>query len=130
MKKLICLSAAFVAVLFVAGCATTGNSALGEMDQSQVSHTLTKGHTTTAQVRSQLGEPNKVSINSNGNLVWTYTYDKITPKGVSFIPIVSMFKRGTNDYHKELYLVFNKDTKRLKDYAFTSSTNETIVRGG
>ncbi len=94
-----------------------------------MSHQLIRGKTTTQEVEAFLGQPSKVSIDTNGNLVWTYEYVKSTLKPENFIPLVSLFKRGTNDYHKELFIIFNQKTHRIKDYAYTSSTSETVVRG-
>src|SRR5690606_3124586 len=123
MKKL--LLPLLTAALIV-GCASTGNSQLGQMDNQQINALFKDGHTTKDQVTAALGQPNAVDIDNNGREKWTYAYTKSTAKVINFVPVASAFKSGTNDSTKQLVILFD-DEGIMKKHVFSTATGETTV---
>jgi outer membrane protein assembly factor BamE (lipoprotein component of BamABCDE complex) len=98
MKKIV--FAAGVALL-AAGCAT-----LGRNFDSGITARIQDGVTTQADLRSMLGEPDRVGVD-DGDVTWTYLYSK-----------VGVFRKYQEE--KDLYLRFDAAGK-VKSYSFNST---------
>lgn len=118
--------AASVFAFQISGCASTGNKELSKMETHSLSETFVKGKTTSAEVRSQFGEPSDIDFDSTGRQKWTYSHTKSTSKVSNFIPIVSLFKSGSNDLTKKVVIIFDKEDK-IADYMATQSKGETKI---
>lgn len=112
--------------LLLTGCYTTGNKQLAKMDANQIDSVIVKGQTTKAQVRSILGAPTNVDLNSNGDEQWTYSYSKSTVQARNFIPIVGSLKSGTNDQNTQLVVLFNNEDI-VANYALNESQGQTTA---
>jgi len=108
------------------GCISSGNKTISQLNSSQVNTMIHDGATTKMQVRAKFGDPSKIDLNNDGTEKWTYQYTKSTVKPISFIPLVSWFRSGTDDLSRELVVLF--DNKQLvKKHAFAAAKGETLV---
>lgn len=118
---------AFVAVftlLFLIGCASTGNQRLANASSDSVSQNIVDGKTTKAEVEALLGQPDNIDFNHANNEKWTYEYKKSEAKGSNFIPVVNVFSSGSNDFKKTVVIVFNKQGI-VQNHAYSESKGET-----
>lgn len=114
---------AIVAMVALAGCATTGR----EISASQMT-SMEKGKTTYAEVIQRLGKPTMDTVASDGTRATLYTFAKAGVKGATFIPIVGLFAGGMNVSGSSVTFNFDK-AGVLKDYS-TSTTNYDTKNGG
>ena len=98
MNKFLCL----VSAVLLAGCASVGQ----KVDQAAVDR-IQKGVSTKADVRHLIGDPNKVTKDSNGIETWTYEYAHAQVKGESFIPFAGPFMGGTRVQSQETVVKFS-----------------------
>ncbi len=115
---------AFVAALAMAGCASTGNKVLKNETAETVAAKIHKGKTTKDEVRAMFGGPLTTSFTDNGNEIWKYEFTKAHAKAVNFIPVVSMFKSGSEGTKKELTIFFDSNGI-VKNYTMSTSKVET-----
>jgi outer membrane protein assembly factor BamE (lipoprotein component of BamABCDE complex) len=112
-----------VAVLALAGCASSGNLVLKDETQKTVAHKLRRGHTSEAQVRKIYGDPMKTSFTDSGNLIWEYDFVKAHAKAADYIPIVNMFGSGAVGNKKQLVIMFDKRGV-VRNYSMSTSKVE------
>ena len=62
-------------LVFLTGCATTGNESLKGMSEEDVAAIITVGETTKDQVQAIFGSPFQTSFTDGGALIWTFQYD-------------------------------------------------------
>lgn len=128
MTKVLTLSLLTAGVLLVSGCAVkAGNETLGKMEKTQIDSKIVKGKTTKEEIKSIMGDPDRTDFDNNGNEKWIYVHIRRDAKAVNFIPIVSMFVKGTNDTTKTLIVLFNEDGT-VKNYIASDAKGET--KGG
>jgi len=120
--KSIGILACVCAAISLAGCATTGNRALGKMTQQQVRTSFHKGMTK-QQVTAILGDPNKIVINANQDDVWTYSFKKSKLTGADFIPIYGSLHQTRKNNTKMVVFLFHNN--RVVKYSQTSAKGET-----
>ncbi len=124
MNRLMIASMLVAGVLF-SGCAVkTGNSKLEKMERTDISRMLIKGKTTQDDVVRLFGEPQSTDFMQDGRKKWVYSFLASKEKGINYVPVVSMFVRGTDDETKSLVVLFNKDNT-VSDYIFSKSKGET-----
>ena len=102
-------------LILLAGCATAGR----QIDQSKFSQ-IERGKTTRDQVKVILGEPQSLSMTSDGNTAFTYWNINVSPNGAAFIPLVGMFAGGPNIEQQTFMVTFGPD-HTVKDFYFTQS---------
>lgn len=125
-KKVLIAGIALFASLLVTGCANTGNQAVAKLDDdASVSKVLIAGQTTKEEVLAKFGEPNEMDFADNGNVKFVYKHVRSTIKASSFVPVVGLFKSGTNDTYRHLVIVFNK-ANVVEKHLFTKSKGETV----
>lgn len=118
---------AVLMALSLSGCVNSGNQAVAKLDDdASVNKVITNGKTTKDEVLAQFGQPQEMDFSENGNLKFTYKHVRSTYKASTFIPVVGMFKSGTNDVHKHLVIVFDKDNV-VEKHLFTKSKGETVT---
>jgi len=106
MKKTAIILSAVMA-LFLAGCASSGNTVLKDETQKTVAQKIKKGKSTKEQVRTIYGDPYTTSFTDSGNEIWKYEFIKAHATASSFIPVVSMFKSGSEGDKKQLVVMFD-----------------------
>ena len=112
------------AIILISGCASTGNRKLAKTDPLSLSRLITRGKTTSSEIKSHFGDPNDIDFTPEGNPKWIYLHIRNTPKVSNFIPIISWFVTGTNDTTKKLVVIFRKDSI-VKDYLVIEGKGET-----
>lgn len=112
-----------VAVLALAGCASSGNLVLKDETQKTVAQKIRKGHTTEADIRKIYGDPMETRFTDSGNEIWEYDFVKAHAKAANYIPIVNMFGSGAVGDKKQLVIMFNKDGV-VKNYSMSTSKVE------
>ena len=117
MKKLIGM---LLVCVFSTGCATHGS----DIDSDFASQ-IQKGTTTEQEVVSNLGNPQSIGLDGQGNKVMTYVYAKSKTKAESFIPVVGSFMGGADTESKTLLIIVDNQTGVVKDFAFNESNTET-----
>lgn len=113
-------------LLLVAGCSNSGNTRLAQASAANVHQTIVNGKTTKAEVVAMLGQPNDVDFNNNNDEKWSYFHNKSQTKAINFVPVVSMFSAGTDDFRKVLVIVFNKNDV-VQNHVYTESKGETTT---
>lgn len=98
---------AVVTALFLAGCASSGNVVLKDETSKTVAQKIKKGKSTKDDVRGVYGDPYTTSFTDSGNEIWKYEFVKAHMTASSFIPVVSMFKSGSEGNKKELVVMFD-----------------------
>ncbi|WP_051516909.1 hypothetical protein [Herbaspirillum sp. RV1423] len=124
--KKIAITAALCAASLLAGCASTGNQALANVDQTSVDQHLIKGKSTKADVLAYLGAANSVTTNNStpAGETWMYMYASSQAKGATFIPVVGLFAGGATGNSKVLMVFFDAQGI-VSRYTFSSSNNDT-----
>lgn len=117
MKKLLMIN---LVVLFMLGCATHGN----EIDTA-FANSIERGVTTETEIRENLGAPQSVGLDGQGNKTMTYVYAKSQAKAESFIPIVGSFVGGADTESTSLLIIVDSKTGVVKDFALNESKTET-----
>lgn len=124
MKKITHVLIAMSCMVFVAGCASSGNKVLKEETSTTVAQKIVKGKSTKADVRATYGDPMTTSFTDSGNEIWKYEFVKGHVKATNYIPIVNLFASGTTGDKKELVVFFDKDGI-VKNYSMSTSKVET-----
>jgi len=101
-------TAAVLALVLLAGCASVGNETLRAESESSVQKKMSEGKTTKAEVRGMFGSPLKTSFTDGGLEIWTFEFSKVSADAVSFIPIVNLFGATASGTKKELVVMFDK----------------------
>lgn len=113
-------------VLSLTGCINSGNQSVAKLnDDSCVQKLITNGKTTKEQVLASFGKPQEMDYSENGSVKFTYRHIRSTYKASSFVPIVGIFKSGTNDTHRQLVVVFDKNDV-VEKHLFNISKSETV----
>ena len=113
---------AIVALVALAGCATTGR----EISSAQMT-SMEKGKTTYAEVVARLGKPTMDVVTADGSRTTLYNFSKAGIKGATFVPIVGLFAGGMNVSGSSVTFSFTPDGV-LKDYS-TATTNFDTKNG-
>jgi outer membrane protein assembly factor BamE (lipoprotein component of BamABCDE complex) len=116
MKNSLKLIMALMAVLLIAGCATTIGR---DYDATKVTQ-FVPGQTTLDQVIVALGQPMERETESNGEVRLHYQYISSQSSVGTYIPGVSMFDHGVATKGKDTFLYFDKSGRYLR-----SENNET-----
>lgn len=90
-------------------CVSTGNQKVGELNKCQLNNMASNQIKTKENALSILGEPDDIDFNSVGNEKWTYKYTHRTSQVQNFIPIVNLFTYETDDVHKKVIFIFDKN---------------------
>lgn len=106
MKKVIGIL--FLSV-FLAGCASSGDSALRSETESTVSSKIVEGKSTKADVQRYFGSPESVNFTDGGKEIWKYGFSKVSVDASSFIPFYGLFHNGAHGTKKELTILFDGD---------------------
>lgn len=110
--------------LILTGCASVGNERIRNVSQKELSSKVVKGVTTKAQVREYLGAADSTSFTDSGNEIWRYAHVKATAKPINFVPVVSIFKSGTNEEKKEIVFFFDKNGV-VQNYTMSETKGES-----
>ena len=100
--------AVIVALLAVAGCASTGNENLRNETEQSVRGKIIVGQTTQEQIRATFGSPLSTSFTDGGLEIWNYEFVNVSADAVSYVPIVNMFGASASGMKKSLVILFNK----------------------
>jgi outer membrane protein assembly factor BamE (lipoprotein component of BamABCDE complex) len=122
-RKIVILGLAMLMI----GCVTTGR----KIDQV-AADSIKTGVTTRADVGRILGSPEMVTKKSNGDVVYIYTYARVTPKASTFIPYVGMFMGGANVQSQTTNVTFGPDGV-VKDCSTSQGATESgygLAAGG
>ncbi len=118
----------FGLILFLVGCAGTGNESLKDATESQVKKQITIGVTTKDQVQEMFGSPIKTSYTDNGSLIWTYQFDDttaLTPQTVgSIIFTWGLAGTKTKGTRNELVVLFDENNVVKKFNMSNSKINQ------
>ena len=100
-------------LVFLTGCATTGNESLKGMSEEDVAAIITVGETTKDQVQAIFGSPFQTSFTDGGALIWTFQYDDtsaLTAETVGSV-LLTMGIAGTKSrgVRSQLVVMFNED---------------------
>lgn len=106
MKKVICIL--FLSV-FLASCASSGDSSLRSETESTVSSKIVEGKSTKSDVQKYFGSPDSVNFTDSGKEIWKYSFAKVSVDASSFIPFYSLFHNGAHGTKKELTILFDGD---------------------
>ena len=108
MKPSLLLTASFLALLTLAGCASKGNESLRKETEVSIGSKLTEGQTTKAEVRKMLGSPVRTSFTDGGLEISTYEFDNVTSDLVNYIPVVNWLGSSQSGTRKELVILFDR----------------------
>jgi hypothetical protein len=103
------------ACLLCSGCMAAGT----QVQEAQLTQ-FHKGHTTTDQVTSALGDPNSNTILPDGSRLLCYTYVQATVRPETFIPIVGGFVGGADTHSNATCFQF-AENGIMKGYTATTS---------
>ena len=109
----------------ISGCASAGIQAIKGETTETVATKITKGRSTTADVRRAFGDPTSTSFTDSGNELWNYEYAKATPKAANFVPIVGIFAGGMDVDKKTLVFFFDKNGV-VQNYSVSAAKTETL----
>lgn len=110
MKNSLKLITALVAVLLIAGCATTIGR---DYDQTKVTQ-FVPGKTTMSQVVAALGQPQEQETESDGGTRLHYQYVSSQSSVGSYLPGVSLIDHGVSTKGKDTFLYFDAHGKYLR----------------
>lgn len=116
MKKAVIL---VIASCFLAGCVSVGR----QIDQSAAAK-IEKGKTTREEVIRLIGSPDRVTITSQGDTVFMYSYTRATAKPATFIPVVGALAGGANVQHQMYMVTFGSDGI-VKNFVSTYGATES-----
>jgi outer membrane protein assembly factor BamE (lipoprotein component of BamABCDE complex) len=98
------LSVLILGLIVLGGCVDSGNPTVRD---PRVISSIQKGYTTKAQLKTMLGEPQKVTTDSNGTEIWRYSYNETEIDGETFIPIYGLFAGGASSNVTDLDVYFD-----------------------
>ena len=67
----------FTLIIFVAGCASTGNQTLKEETESSVATKIINNVTTQAEIKAMYGSPYETTFTDGGMEIWKYRCSSI-----------------------------------------------------
>ena len=106
MKNTILL---FTLIIFVAGCASTGNQTLKEETESSVATKIINNITTQAEIKAMYGSPYETTFTDGGMEIWKYRLDDLKADAINYVPLVNLFGSSFSGTRKELVILFNDD---------------------
>ncbi len=106
MKNIILL---FTLIIFVAGCASTGNQTLKEETESSVATKIINNITTQAEIKAMYGSPYETTFTDGGMEIWKYRLDDLKADAINYVPLVNLFGSSFSGTRKELVILFNDD---------------------
>lgn len=106
MKNTILL---FTLIIFVAGCASTGNQTLKEETESSVATKIINNVTTQAEIKAMYGSPYETTFTDGGMEIWKYRLDDLKADAINYVPLVNLFGSSFSGTRKELVILFNDD---------------------
>jgi hypothetical protein len=107
MTKIV--SMVFIATLFIAGCASSGNQTLKHESEFSVASKVIEGETTVAEVKAMFGSPYDTTYTDSGMLIWKFRLDDLKSDAVNYIPIVNLFGSSMSGTRKELVVLFDEN---------------------
>ena len=113
-------------ICLLAGCGSTGNQKVGALEEAELKTMLKNDLRTKSDVAKAFGDPDGIDFDSSGNEKCVYKLKYRESKVQKFIPIVSLFSRGTDDQKKKVVFIFAKDGSILHSTS-THSKGETSV---
>ena len=122
MKALSILAAAFSLVV-LAGCATSNYIVGRDFSSGNVAQ-ISKGKTTTDELRQLFGEPFTKTVVSGNEERWLYTYTSSTANVQSYVVTMKVNSSGN---HKMLDVLIRDG--RVVNYTFSESATPTINVG-
>ncbi|GKX40422.1 hypothetical protein SOASR014_41610 [Pectobacterium carotovorum subsp. carotovorum] len=122
LNKIVMVGMLSLSFLF-AGCASTGNKAIGNESEASVQTKITQGVTTKASVKASFGSPDSVNYTDGGKEIWKYIFAKAKMDGKNFIPFYGMFHNSVHVNKKELTILFNGDV--VEKYNMSESYSQT-----
>ena len=99
----------FTLIIFVAGCASTGNQTLKEETESSVATKIINNVTTQAEIKAMFGSPYETTFTDGGLEIWKYQLDDLKADAINYVPIVNWFGTSFSGTRKELVILFNDD---------------------
>jgi hypothetical protein len=114
---------AFLSVLILSGCASTGNQTLKEESEFTVSSKVVSGQTTASEIKAMFGSPYETTYTDSGMLIWKFRLDDLKSDAVNFIPIVNLFGSSMSGTRKELVILFDEN-----DVVKRSNMSESDVK--
>jgi outer membrane protein assembly factor BamE (lipoprotein component of BamABCDE complex) len=115
------ISSIIILVILLTGCMTMGR----KIDQAAADK-IEKGKTTREQVVSLVGAPDQITRLGNGDMTFTYSYMRATPKAATFIPIIGIFAGGSDVQHQMFIVTFGPDNI-VKDLFSTQGASEASM---
>ncbi|KAA9001776.1 hypothetical protein FJU30_05655 [Affinibrenneria salicis] len=122
MKKIAVISMLMVSSV-LAGCASSGNKAIGNETETSVQNKITQGVTDKASVKAAFGSPDSVNYTDGGKEIWKYVFAKANVDGKNFIPFYGLFHNSVHVNKKELTILFNGDI--VEKYNMSESYSQT-----
>ena len=108
----------FAIVVCLSGCVSYGN----QIDKGYAQQ-LKKGVTTEQEVVANLGKPQTITINSNGNKILHYMYTTSSAKASSFIPIYGAFAGGATSETTMLTVTLDEQGV-VSDWNYSESASD------
>ena len=99
----------FALIIFVGGCASTGNQTLKEETESSVASKIINNVTTQAEIKAMFGSPYETTFTDGGMEIWKYRLDDLKADAINYVPIVNWFGQSFSGTRKELVILFNDD---------------------
>tara|TARA_E500000081_G_scaffold150839_1_gene180031 strand:- start:1396 stop:1779 length:384 start_codon:yes stop_codon:yes gene_type:complete len=99
----------FALIIFVGGCASTGNQTLKEETESSVASKIINNVTTQAEIKAMYGSPYETTYTDGGMEIWKYRLDDLKADAINYVPLVNLFGSSFSGTRKELVILFNDD---------------------
>ena len=99
----------FTLIIFVGGCASTGNQTLKEETESSVASKIINNVTTQAEIKAMYGSPYETTFTDGGMEIWKYRLDDLKADAINYVPLVNLFGSSFSGTRKELVILFNDD---------------------
>ena len=99
----------FTLIIFVAGCASTGNQTLKEETESSVATKIINNVTTQAEIKAMYSSPYETTFTDGGMEIWKYRLDDLKADAINYVPLVNLFGSSFSGTRKELVILFNDD---------------------
>ena len=99
----------FALIIFVGGCASTGNQTLKEETESSVASKIINNVTTQAEIKAMYGSPYETTYTDGGMEIWKYRLDDLKADAINYVPLVNLFGSSFSGTRKELVILLNDD---------------------
>jgi hypothetical protein len=117
-------------VLFIFGCATSGNQTLKNESESSVTAKIINGVTTQSEIKAMFGSPYETTYTDGGLEIWKYRLDDMRADAINYVPIVNWFGSSFSGTRKELVVLFDEDgTVKRNSMSESDVQNKTGVFG-